>query len=136
MQKHFLDYEFPLFVFLTRFVGLGIGPTDECLTAFAKNVANGMEAGDQKAILAGSGGDVDALIEKVGPPCCHNVKNWECKVVFSVRYVAQSVRIQGVKKTKRELQKCMQISTGALATAPKTNASITSPLHYIQQKLY
>mmetsp|Transcript_14760 Transcript_14760/g.18974 ORF Transcript_14760/g.18974 Transcript_14760/m.18974 type:complete len:113 (-) Transcript_14760:62-400(-) len=68
MQKHFLDYEFPLFVFLTRFVGLGIGPTDECLTAFAKNVANGMEAGDQKAILAGAGGDVDTLIEKVGPP--------------------------------------------------------------------
>lgn len=65
MQKHFFDDVFPLLVFLTGFVGLVVGPADERPAAFAENVGNGVEAGDQDAILGGAGGDVDALIEEV-----------------------------------------------------------------------
>eukprot|EP00569_Conticribra_weissflogii_P009152 CAMPEP_0171359700 /NCGR_PEP_ID=MMETSP0879-20121228/768_1 /TAXON_ID=67004 /ORGANISM="Thalassiosira weissflogii, Strain CCMP1336" /LENGTH=337 /DNA_ID=CAMNT_0011865897 /DNA_START=504 /DNA_END=1514 /DNA_ORIENTATION=+ len=66
MQIDFLDDEFSLLVLLTGFIGLDVGPTDAVIAAFAEDVRDGVEAGDEWAVFGGTGANVYALVEEVG----------------------------------------------------------------------
>jgi len=69
MQIDFLDDEFSLLVLLTGFIGLDVGPTDAVIAAFAEDVRDGVEAGDEWAVFGGTGANVYALVEEVGSSC-------------------------------------------------------------------
>lgn len=51
---------------MVGFVGFQVSPANECLASLAKNIANGMEAGDQTSLLGGAHGDVYTRVKEVG----------------------------------------------------------------------
>jgi len=61
-----LNDEFALLVFLTGFVGPGVGPSHHALAAFAKDITDTVKTRDEQAVFGRAAGDVDALIKEIG----------------------------------------------------------------------
>ena len=63
MEIDLFNDEFPLFVLLTWFVGLGIRPANHILTTLAENIVHAVQPSDEHSILRGADSYVDTMVE-------------------------------------------------------------------------
>lgn len=66
MEIDFFNYELAFLILLTCFVSLDVGPANDGLATFAKNVRDAVESSDERPVFGWSDSQIDTFIEKIG----------------------------------------------------------------------